>query len=217
MIVHPLRLAVLTRTVEPGRFGTGVTRWFVREVERSDEFKLDLIDLSGTPLETLPARIEDADAVMIVTAEYNHAYPADVKAAIDAVRRPWYAKPVGFVVYGGRSGGLRAAEQLRLVFGELHAVTIRDTLGFREEDFTNGEPVDPTTSTAAATLLTQLAWWSRTLRDARTNPLPRLTGPPGHHNRRRPAAPRSGGVRSADCDGLEIRNTHRLTRVEANP
>ncbi|GAA3080879.1 NAD(P)H-dependent FMN reductase [Kribbella aluminosa] len=169
MTVHPLRLLVLTRNVEAGRFGTAVTGWFVGEIERADEFKLELIDLSRTPLEELPGRVEDADAVMIVTAEYNHAYPGDVKTAIDAVRRPWYAKPVGFVVYGGRSGGLRAAEQLRLVFGELHAVTIRDSLGFREEDFEDGEPVDPTTSTAAAALLRQLAWWARSLRDARAS------------------------------------------------
>lgn len=167
MTVHPLRLVVLTRNLDAGRFGTAVTRWFAREVERSDEFKLDLIDLSLLPVAELPARIEDSDATMIVTAEYNHAYPGDVKSAIDAVRRPWYAKPVGFVVYGGRSGGLRAAEQLRLVFGELHAVTIRDSLGFREEDFADGEPVDPTTSAAAAALLAQLAWWARALRDAR--------------------------------------------------
>ncbi|TCC11613.1 NADPH-dependent FMN reductase [Kribbella soli] len=169
MTVHPLRLVVLTRNLDAGRFGTAVTRWFAREVERADEFKLDLIDLSVVPLTELPGRIEDADAVMIVTAEYNHAYPGDVKTAIDAVRRPWYAKPVGFVVYGGRSGGLRAAEQLRLVFGELHAVTIRDSLGFREEDFTEGEPADPTTTAAAAALLRQLAWWARSLRDARAN------------------------------------------------
>ncbi|MEU8222929.1 NAD(P)H-dependent oxidoreductase [Kribbella sp. NPDC048915] len=168
MTVHPLRLVVLTRALDAGRFGTTVTRWFAREVERSDEFKLDLIDLSGLQLDELAGRIDDADAVMIVTAEYNHAYPGDLKTAIDAVRRPWYAKPVGFVVYGGRSGGLRAAEQLRLVFGELHAATIRDSLGFRESDFTaEGEPADPTTSAAAAALLRQLAWWARSLRDAR--------------------------------------------------
>jgi len=109
--VHPLRLALLTRNVDAGRFGTLVTRWFARECERSDEFKLDLIDLSAVPLAGLPARIEDADAVVIVTAEYNHAYPGDLKTAIDAVRRPWYGKPIAFVVYGGRSGGLRAADE----------------------------------------------------------------------------------------------------------
>lgn len=168
MTVHPLRLALLTRNLDAGRFGTLVTQWFAQQVERSDEFKLDLVDLNAVGLADLPRRIEDADAAVIVTAEYNHAYPGDLKTAIDAVRRPWYGKPVAFVVYGGRSGGLRAAEQLRLVFGELHAVTIRDTLGFHETDFTRaGEPVDPTTPGAAAALLRQLAWWARCLRDAR--------------------------------------------------
>jgi NAD(P)H-dependent FMN reductase len=166
--VHPLRLALLTRHLDAGRFGTLVTHWFARQVEGNDEFKLDLVDLSAVGLAELARRIEDADAVVIVTAEYNHAYPGDLKTAIDAVRRPWYGKPVAFVVYGGRSGGLRAAEQLRLVFGELHAVTIRDTLGFHETDLTpTGEPVDPTTPGAAAALLHQLAWWARPLRDAR--------------------------------------------------
>jgi NAD(P)H-dependent FMN reductase len=168
--VHPLRLAVLTRNLEPGRFGTTVTEWFERAAERHDEFKPDLIDLSAVPLAELPVRIAEADAIVVVTAEYNHAYPGDLKTAIDAVRQPWFGKPIAFVVYGGRSRGLRAAEQLRLVFGELHAVTIRDTLGFHEDDFTPaGEPIDPTTDAAAATLLTQLAWWSRPLRDARAS------------------------------------------------
>ena len=168
MTVHPLRLAVLTRNLEPGRFGSTVTEWFAGEAERHDEFKPDLVDLSALPLTELPARIAEADAIVVVTAEYNHAYPGDLKTAIDAVRRPWFAKPVAFVVYGGRSRGLRAAEQLRLVFGELHAVPIRDTLGFHESDFTSaGAPLDPATAPAAQALLTQLAWWSRPLRDAR--------------------------------------------------
>ncbi|MEU4396575.1 NAD(P)H-dependent oxidoreductase [Kribbella sp. NPDC023855] len=171
MIDPPLRLALLVRNREPGRFGTVVADWFGREVEQRDDFKLDLIDLARTPLTDLPARIDEADAIVIVCPEYNHGYPGDLKTAIDAVRRPWYAKPVAFVVYGGRSGGLRAAEQLRQVFGELHAVTIRDTLSFHQatEPFTAaGSPADPTTTIAAATLLDQLAWWSHPLREART-------------------------------------------------
>ncbi|WP_433012518.1 NADPH-dependent FMN reductase [Kribbella sp. CA-294648] len=171
MIDPPLRLALLVRNREPGRFGTVVADWFGREVEQRDDFKLDLIDLARTPLTDLPARIDEADAIVIVCPEYNHGYPGDLKTAIDAVRRPWYAKPVAFVVYGGRSGGLRAAEQLRQVFGELHAVTIRETLSFHQHTtpFTpEGTPTDPTTSAAATTLLTQLAWWANPLREARS-------------------------------------------------
>ena len=169
--VHPLRLALVVRNSEPGRFGTVAASWFAREVERRDDFKLDLIDLEHTPLIELPRRIDEADAVVIVCPEYNHGYPGDLKTAIDAVRRPWYAKPVAFIVYGGRSGGLRAAEQLRQVFGELHSVTTRDTLSFHQptDHFSSdGEPLDPTTALAAAALLDQLAWWGRPLREART-------------------------------------------------
>lgn len=176
MTVHPLRLALLVRSTEPGRFGTVASAWFGRQVEQRDDFKLDLVDLAVTPIATLPRRIADADAVVVVSPEYNHAYPGELKVAIDAVRRPWYGKPVAFIVYGGRSGGLRAAEQLRLVFAELHVVTIRDTLSFHQvpDCFTpEGEPVEPGTTQAAAILLDQLAWWSRALRDARTqNPYP---------------------------------------------
>ncbi|MFC5261528.1 NADPH-dependent FMN reductase [Kribbella qitaiheensis] len=172
MTVHPLRLVLLVRNSEPGKFGTIVADWFGRQVEQRDDFKLDMVDLDQTPLTELPARIDEADAIVIVCPEYNHGYPGDLKTAIDAVRRPWYAKPVAFIVYGGRSGGLRAAEQLRQVFGELHAVTIRETLSFHQptDPFTpDGNPADPTTPQAASTLLTHLAWWARPLREARTS------------------------------------------------
>lgn len=53
----------------------------------------------------------------------------------------------------------------------LHAVTIRDTVSFhlahRQFDG-DGRPRDPeTVARAAATLLDQLTWWGRALRDAR--------------------------------------------------
>ena len=78
---------------------------------------------------------------------------------------------MGFVSYGGMSGGLRAVEALRPVFAELHAVTIRDTVSFHQAwlQFDGaGQPVRPEEcNRAATTLLDQLSWWGRALRDAR--------------------------------------------------
>lgn len=164
------RLAVICRSLAPERFGGTATAWFARQVEARDDFKPDVIDLSVTPLTDLPGRIDQADAIVIVAPEYNHAYPGDLKTAIDAAREPWAAKPVAFLTYGGRSRGLRAAEQLRLVFAELHAVAIREGLSFHDVpgSFVNGEPTEPGTTEAAALLLTRLAWWSHALREART-------------------------------------------------
>ena len=75
-------------------------------------------------------RIGGADAFVVVTPEYNHGYPAALKQAIDLPYDEWRAKPVGFVSYGGMAGGLRAVEQLRQVFAELHVVTMRDSVSF---------------------------------------------------------------------------------------
>ncbi len=78
---------------------------------------------------------------------------------------------MGFVSYGGMAGGLRAVEQLRQVFAELHAVTVRDTVSFHEfwrrfDD--SGEPLHAAGCNAAAkVMLDQLAWWGHALADAR--------------------------------------------------
>ena len=66
----------------------------------------------------------------MVTPEYNHSYPASLKAAIDWHFTQWTAKPVAFVSYGGAAGGRHAVLHLENVLTELHAVTIRDGLAF---------------------------------------------------------------------------------------
>ncbi|NUU25397.1 MAG: NAD(P)H-dependent oxidoreductase, partial [Streptomycetaceae bacterium] len=118
------------------------------------------------------ARLAAADAYLVVTPEYNHSFPASLKHAIDLFRDEWRAKAVGFVSYGGMGGGLRAVEQLRLVFAELHAVTVRDSISFHmawERFGEDGTPVDPEGCAAAAKgMLAQLEWWARTLNEART-------------------------------------------------
>lgn len=83
----------------------------------------------------------------------------------------WKAKPIAFVSYGGISGGLRAVEQLRQVFAELHATTIRDTVslamahGLFDDAGELREPAGP--EAAAKTMLDELAWWAHALRSAR--------------------------------------------------
>lgn len=183
----PLRLAVLVGSNREGRFGGVVADWFVAHVRASDAWDVDVVDLAHTPLPaailppgtsdapevvSLGERLAAADAFVVITPEYNHSFPAVLKHGIDLFRDEWRAKPVAFVSYGGMGGGLRAVEQLRLVFAELHAVTMRDSVSFHgawtrfDED---GNPVDAAgTNAAAKGMLAQLDWWGHTLRDART-------------------------------------------------
>ena len=120
-------------------------------------------------MNNIRARLASADAFVVVTPEYNHGYPGALKLLIDSASREWHAKPVAFVSYGGISGGLRAVEQLRLVFAELHATTIRDSVSFANvwELFNSAGQPPPSAHKAMSALLRQLSWWAHALRDAR--------------------------------------------------
>ncbi|WP_251079002.1 NAD(P)H-dependent oxidoreductase [Frankia sp. AiPa1] len=185
---RPLNLTVLLSSVRPGRLGPMVGTWFTDQTRGRDDVRLDLVDPAAAPLDhpgadpgdpalaearlALGRRLAAADGFVVITPEYNHSYPAAIKHILDCYRQEWFAKPVGFVSYGGVSGGLRAVEHLRGVFAELHAVGVRDGVslhGVRGTDFAADGRVatDPQAATAAARLLDQLAWWGRALREAR--------------------------------------------------
>ncbi|MFG2499759.1 NADPH-dependent FMN reductase [Streptomyces sp. NPDC048441] len=187
---QPLRVAVVVASTREGRFAPVVTRWLTAHLAQRDDMTTDVVDLAETPLPTVfpafgqpPApgteealalvspRLAAADAFLFVTPEYNHSFPASLKNAVDWHNTEWHGKPIGFVSYGGLSGGLRAVEQLRVVMAELNATTIRNTVSFHNAFGRFGEDGavdDPTVDTAAKALLDQLAWWAHALRDAKS-------------------------------------------------
>lgn len=128
MSAAPIRVAVIVASTREGRFGPTVATWFAGEAAGRADLAIDVVDLAETG--TATAKLGTADAFVVVTPEYSHSYPAPLKAAIDGHFKEWQARPVGFVSYGGLSGGLRAVEHLGPVFAELHAVTVRNTVSF---------------------------------------------------------------------------------------
>jgi NAD(P)H-dependent FMN reductase len=183
MSLDPLDVVVILGSTREGRFGPVVARWFMRQARTRDDMHVQLIDLvdvdlpssypaeRSDPVDDFVRRIGSADAFVVITPEYNHGYPAALKQAIDLPYNEWRAKPVGFVSYGGMAGGLRAVEQLRQVFAELHVATMRDSVSFHMVGGRfdgEGNPYDPEgCDQAAATMLDQLAWWGNALRTAR--------------------------------------------------
>ncbi len=173
--MNPIQIAVIYGSTRPGRFCDTIVRWAVERIEASGRFQLDVIDpaqpLAQAPSLTLQQGLARADAFLVVTPEYNHGYPVPLKALIDSCGIEWHAKPVAFVSYGGISGGFRAVEQLRQVFAELHAVTIRDSVSFASA----WEQFDPSgvlrsperAQRTMENMLAQLSWWALALRDAR--------------------------------------------------
>jgi len=180
-----IRIALIYGSTRKGRFCDKVAGWAAEQIQASGNYTVDVID----PAVVLPQpgheggghqgsanlwqRMAAADAFVVVTPEYNHGYPAALKSLIDSVGAEWQAKPVAFVSYGGISGGLRAVEQLRLVFAELHAVTIRDSVSFAGawEQFDDAGMLRQPERAAKtmATLLARLHWWAVALRNARSS------------------------------------------------
>ncbi|MFD5465536.1 NADPH-dependent FMN reductase [Kitasatospora sp. NPDC127059] len=184
-----LKVAVVLGSTRAGRFGPVVADWLIGHLDARGDMTADLIDPAATPLptvmpswggelspgdvellEAVSPRLAAADAFVFVTPEYNHSFPAALKNAIDWHNQQWHGKPIAFVSYGGLSGGLRAVEQLRVVMAELNSVTIRNTVSFHgaAQCFdADGKAKDPAADAAAKTMLDQLDWWARALRDAR--------------------------------------------------
>jgi NAD(P)H-dependent FMN reductase len=128
------KLIIIIASTRPGRIGVPVANWFMEQAGAHDGFELELIDLYELDLPLLDEpnhprlrqytkehtrawseTVDTADAVVFVTAEYNHSYTAALKNAIDYLHNEWHHKPLGFVSYGGVAAGTRAMQALKPV------------------------------------------------------------------------------------------------------
>lgn len=126
-------VAIIVGSVRSERVGLSVCKWIMRKTENYEgNLLFKLIDLKKINLpfldEPVPARmsneyvhehtrqwsriIQETDAVIMVTPEYNSSYAPALKNAIDYLYHEWQNMPVGIVGYGGGSG-TRAIHKLR--------------------------------------------------------------------------------------------------------
>jgi len=135
---------VITGTTRQARFSERVARWVEGELRDRTDFEIEIVDLRDHPLPffegVAPARrgrdypndevarfgqtIDRADGFVVLTAEYNHGYPAVLKNAMDWTFVEWRRKPITFVGWGN-VGGARAIEQLRAVAVEFEMAPLR--------------------------------------------------------------------------------------------
>jgi NAD(P)H-dependent FMN reductase len=143
-----IKIEIILGSIRQARFGERPARWVAGQLKNWEGVEAELVDLKDYPLPMFdapmsPARMErkypnadvqrwadklnEADAFIIVTPEYNHGYPGALKNALDWTYPEWARKPVGFVSYGAVSGA-RAIEQLRVVMIEFSGVPIRRSI-----------------------------------------------------------------------------------------
>ena len=138
-----LKIGIIIGSTRPGRKAPAVADWVYSILKSRKDAEFEIVDIAEYNLpfldEPVPpslhhyskahtkawsAKIASLDAFIFVTPEYNHATSAALKNAIDFLFHEWNDKAAGFVSYGG-VGGVRAAENLRLVMGELKVATVR--------------------------------------------------------------------------------------------
>ncbi len=75
--------------------------------------------------------LQDADAFVVLTGEYNHSLPPALKNLLDHYQTEYFFKPSGIASYSaGGFGGVRAAVQLRIILGELGTPAVSSMLTF---------------------------------------------------------------------------------------
>jgi NAD(P)H-dependent FMN reductase len=105
-----------------------------------------------------------------VMPEYNYAFTAPLKNALDYLFVEWQHKPVGLVSYGGVSGGLRAAQMIKQVLTTLSMMPLVEAVAIPlvTTHLVEGElvPTQAMTDSADA-MLGSLARWVPALRTLR--------------------------------------------------
>ncbi|WOP19360.1 NAD(P)H-dependent oxidoreductase [Raineyella sp. LH-20] len=145
----PTTILVISGSTRQARNGRGISDAIALGLSEDPEVVVDLADLAeiSIPLDAEPwhprmgqyqqpstkawsQRVTAADAVVLVTPEYNGGYPAGVKNALDALANEWVGKPFAVASYGAR-GGARAFKQISEIITNLGAELVEVEPGLR--------------------------------------------------------------------------------------
>lgn len=188
-----LKVQLILGSTREGRFSDKVGNWLLEIAKGQPDVEVELLDLRDYPMpffkeaispsmvqgnyadeavQRFTQKIEESDAFVLITPEYNHGYSAVLKNALDYVYRGWNNKAVAMVAYGN-AGGARAVEQLRLVSIELQMVPVRNAVHIQSpwnlvnQDGSLKEGALDSYKGAAEKCLQQLIWWGRAAKTAR--------------------------------------------------
>lgn len=184
---NPFVLQIITVSTREERKGPVVTEWFEEIARAHGKFAIQSIDLATVdlPLMNEPehprlrryrhahtkawsATIERADAFVLITPEYNFSTPPSLVNAIDYLVLEWAYKAVGFVSYGGLSGGLRGVQMTKLLLTSLKMMPLPEAVALpffaKSIDEATGKLVLPDTQVKAAhVMLDELHKWTAAL------------------------------------------------------
>lgn len=178
-----LFIPVILGTAREGRRSEHAARFVLGEVQKRKRVETELLDVRDFRLpatddsETteVAKKLADitgrADGFIIVSPEYNHGYPGELKMMLDMSDGEYARKPIAMCgVSSGATGGARMIEQLRSVCIDLRAVPILEAVYFSKvgELFDeSGVVQDDVCKNQVAKMFDELLWYATALKYAR--------------------------------------------------
>ncbi|HVW96269.1 MAG TPA: NAD(P)H-dependent oxidoreductase [Mucilaginibacter sp.] len=185
------KLKIISSTVRPGRKGSIVAGWIGEVAKATGDLDVEILDLGEINLPLMneavhpimrqyehdhtkqwSEKIEEADAFIFVTAEYDYSYPASLKNALEYLVHEWAYKPAGIVSYSaGAFAGVRAVMSLKSDLLSLKIVSLGEMVNIPLlQQYINDDNQfvpDERLSSAAAIMLKQLVRWTKGMKSIR--------------------------------------------------
>jgi NAD(P)H-dependent FMN reductase len=139
-----VKLQVIVGTTRPGRVTDTVAAWVANTAKELPDTTVEIVDLMDYPMPFLDeaispqynpdrkpnpvtekwlSKLNDGDAFVIVTPEYNRAMSGVLKNALDYLDFQFAKKPVALVGHGS-TGGAQAIATLRITLPGLKAASM---------------------------------------------------------------------------------------------
>ena len=181
-----LYIPILLGTARKGRHTEQAARFVFEEAKKYGRFETELIDprdfLTAPATEGMTEEkakewsgiMTRADGLIIVSPEYNHGYPGELKMMLDQLYKEYNRKPAAICGAGGGLGGARMVEVLRVALIELQMAPIRSAVYFsniKNLFDESGAIRDESYRGKVRKLFEELEWYARALKEAREKTL----------------------------------------------
>lgn len=169
-------IGIIVGSTREGRVSPQVADYILETAKAHSDRTYEIIDIkaydlpfmgTGTPNQAWNDKIAAMDGYIFIVQEYNHGLSAALKNALDSAREEWFNKAAGILSYGS-AGGIRAAEQVRLILAEQKVATVRTNPAFNLftdfENFADFKP-GPHMTAGVNDMLTELLDWADVFAD----------------------------------------------------
>lgn len=182
--MNDVYIPVVLGTAREGRRSEAVAKFVYDIVSSTEGVKTEFVDVRDHLMEaTVNSSAENeladkwrgiadkADGFVIVSPEYNHSFPGELKMLLDRAFSEYKHKVFGVCgVSDGPWGGIRMAETIRSVLITLNAVVSNRTVMFSNADELfdgKGNITDDSYTEKVEGLMEDVVWYARALKEAR--------------------------------------------------